>query len=48
MKNWEKALNQIAQAGYSYGYISFIDTITGNKLFLVDAINNLDYSSIML
>jgi hypothetical protein len=38
MKKWEKGLDQIAQAEYSYGYISFIDTITGNKLFLVDAI----------
>ena len=38
MKNWEKDFNKIAQAGYSYGYVSFIDTITGKKFFLVDAI----------
>ena len=38
MKIWEKALDQIAQAGYSYGYVSFIDTLTGQKIFLVDAI----------
>jgi hypothetical protein len=31
-------VNQIAQAGYSYGYVSFIDTPTGQKYFLVDAI----------
>jgi hypothetical protein len=38
MKNWEKALNQIAQAGYSYGYVSFIETITSQNFFLIDAI----------
>lgn len=38
MKSWEKSLNQIAQAGYSYGYVSFIDTATSQKFFLVDAI----------
>jgi hypothetical protein len=38
MKNWENVLNQIAQAGYSYGYISFIDATIGQKFFLVDAI----------
>jgi hypothetical protein len=33
----EKSLNQVAQAGYSYGYVSYIDTTTGKKFFLVDA-----------
>jgi hypothetical protein len=37
MKDWEKGFDQIAQAGYSYGYASYIDT-TGEKFFLVDAI----------
>lgn len=38
MIGWEKSLNQVAQAGYSYGYTSYIDTSTGQKIFLVDAI----------
>lgn len=38
MKSWENALDQIAKAGYSYGYVSYIDTLTGEKYFLVDAI----------
>ena len=38
MIGWEKSLNQVAQAGYSYGYTSYIDTPTGEKYFLIDAI----------
>jgi hypothetical protein len=38
MKDWEKSLDQIAKAGYSYGYVPFIDLATGQKFFLVDAI----------
>lgn len=38
MMKWEKLLKQIAKAGYSYGYTSFIDIFTGQEFFLVDAI----------
>lgn len=38
MPDWEESLNQIAKAGFSYGYVPFFDLATGQKFFLVDAI----------
>ena len=35
--DWELLLNQIAKAGYSYGYTSYVDIPTGKQYFVVDA-----------
>jgi hypothetical protein len=36
--DWERDLNRIWKAGYSYGYLSWVNPQTDEEIFQVDAI----------
>jgi len=39
-KDWERDLNRLHKAGFSSGYVQFVDLSTGEPFGQVDAIND--------
>ena len=44
--NWERDLNRIWKAGYSYGYLSWVNPQTDEEIFQVDAIKGDEFRAV--
>jgi hypothetical protein len=44
--DWERDLNRIWKAGYSYGYLSWVNPQTDEEIFQVDAIKHDEFRAV--